>query len=98
MEGSSVANTKISRLGLILKIVPLRSPTKRFPTRSNASPVAVPIPSIHCSPRPAERHVNIAFGIHGRISNGVQIIRNLHGQRNGIGLAFAAAADDLNRS
>ena len=47
MEGSSVANTKIWRLGLILKIVPLRSPTYRLPSASKASPVATPMPSTY---------------------------------------------------
>ena len=40
-----MANTKIWRLGLILKIVPLRSPTYRLPSRSKAMPVATPMPS-----------------------------------------------------
>ena len=38
MEGSSVAKTKIWRVGLILKMVPLRSPTYRLPSSSKAMP------------------------------------------------------------
>ena len=37
MLGSSVAWTKIFRWGLILKMVPLRSPTKRLPSRVESS-------------------------------------------------------------
>ena len=45
MDGSMVAKTKIWRSGLILKMVPLRSPTYMFRSSSKAMPVATPMPS-----------------------------------------------------
>ena len=40
------------RSGPTLKIVPSRSPTYRFPSRSNAIPVATPIPSAYVATAP----------------------------------------------
>ena len=46
----------------ILKIVPERSPTYRFSSRSNATPVATPMPSTYTDMAPLVRSLRDAFG------------------------------------
>src|SRR6266851_3349646 len=87
MDGSSVAKTKISRLPLILKIVPLRSPTYRFSAWSNAIPV-----------RPGKGDVDVAFEIHRRICDRMKIVRDLQSDVYGMRLAFVAGSGHAHRA
>ena len=146
MEGSSVANTKIWRSGLILKIVPLRSPTKRLRSASNAKPggdahafdpqfraalgrdamngAVIAAGDVQHAGRvhrqaggvhhlgherldlmsgrdfverdrdflpalPAEGHVDVSFGIHGGVSDRMQVVGNLQAEMDHKGVAVA---------
>ena len=72
MEGSIVAKTKICRLGLILKTVPLRSPTYRLFSSSKTMPVATPMPSTKTDMLPLGRHlINDAVEAAGNVNEPV---------------------------